>query len=98
MKKKTWKKLQKCSNDDKKTLTQKALKLCEEVGELAQVVLPFEGAHGTTHKPTSRDLILEEATDAVLVALSISLGAGFSPDEIEEMIALKIKKWEKVIK
>jgi hypothetical protein len=38
------------SLNDKKTLTQKALKTSEEVGELAKAVLPFEGAAGTLHR------------------------------------------------
>ena len=98
MKKDTWDTLCQCTQKDQKTLTQKALKLCEEVGELAQVVLPFEGAHGPTHKPTSKELILEESTDVVLVALSIALTAGFSRDQIEEMMTTKLKKWASIIK
>jgi NTP pyrophosphatase (non-canonical NTP hydrolase) len=35
---------------DKKTLSQKALKTCEEVGELAKAILPFDSAHGTNHQ------------------------------------------------
>ena len=31
---------------DKKTLSQKGLKLVEEVGELARVILPYDSAHG----------------------------------------------------
>lgn len=32
------------SKQDRKTLSQKALKLFEEGGELARVILPFDGA------------------------------------------------------
>lgn len=38
--------IKKLSLSDKKTLSQKALKTCEEVGELAKAVLPFDSAHG----------------------------------------------------
>ena len=36
------------SINDKKTLTEKVAKLFEEGGELAKVVLPFEGAYALT--------------------------------------------------
>ena len=39
--------IQKLSIRDKKTLSQKALKVTEECGELARVVLPFDNAAGT---------------------------------------------------
>ena len=35
------------SEKDKKTLSQKCLKLVEEVGELARIILPYDSAHGT---------------------------------------------------
>lgn len=35
---------------DKKTLSQKCLKLTEEVGELAKAILPYDSAHGTNHR------------------------------------------------
>lgn len=45
---------------DKKTLSQKGLKLAEEVGELAKAILPYDSAHGTNHRFIDKEKILEE--------------------------------------
>lgn len=81
------------SKQDRKTLSQKALKTCEEVGELAKVVLPFDNAFATTHRFTERERILEEAVDTVLCALSVAYDLDFTNDEIEEMVERKSEKW-----
>jgi hypothetical protein len=78
---------------DTKSLSQKALKCCEEVGELASVVLPFENAHATTHRFVDRSAILEEVADTVLSALSVAYDLGFDDEEVNEMIDRKILKW-----
>jgi NTP pyrophosphatase (non-canonical NTP hydrolase) len=81
------------SKQDSKTLSQKALKTAEEVGELAKVVLPFDGAFATNHRFVERERILEEAVDTTLCALSVAYSLDFSDEEIEDMIALKAEKW-----
>ena len=48
---------------DKKTLSQKGLKLAEEVGELARAILPYDSAPGTNHRFSDREQILEEMND-----------------------------------
>lgn len=78
---------------DKKTLTQKALKLSEECGELAKAVLPYENAYATTHRFIKKEKILEEAIDSMLVAQSIAYSLDYSDDEIEEMFKRKALKW-----
>ncbi len=78
---------------DKKTLSQKALKACEEVGELAKVVLPFENAHATNHRFVDRQSILEEVADTYLVVQSIAYELGFSDEDLEEMVKHKSKIW-----
>jgi NTP pyrophosphatase (non-canonical NTP hydrolase) len=78
---------------DKKNLSQKALKVCEEAGELAKVILPFDNAHGTTHRFVDRQRILEEVADIYLTSISVAYDLGFSDDEIEEMIYRKSLKW-----
>ena len=55
---------------DKKTLSQKGLKLVEEVGELARVILPYDSAHGTNHRFIDREAILEEVVDVYLTNIS----------------------------
>jgi NTP pyrophosphatase (non-canonical NTP hydrolase) len=81
------------SKQDRKSLSQKALKTCEEVGELAKVVLPFDNAYATTHRFTERESILEEAVDTVLCALSVAYDLDFTDEEIEEMMLRKAEKW-----
>lgn len=78
---------------DKKTLSQKALKLSEEVGELARVILPFDSAPGTSHRFVDRESILEEVVDVYLSSMSIAYSLDFTDDEIEEMIIRKSEKW-----
>lgn len=78
---------------DKKTLSQKALKLTEEVGELAKVILPFENAFATTHRFVDRSKILEELADCQLVLSSILYDLDFSNEEFEQMVGHKMKYW-----
>lgn len=81
------------TKNDKKTLSQKALKLTEEVGELAKVILPFENAFATTHRFVDRSRILEELADCYLVTLSLLYDLDFSDDEFEQMVGHKMKYW-----
>lgn len=81
---------------DKKTLTQKALKCAEETGELARKVLPYEDAHGTTHRFIVKSSILEEVADVALTAMSIGYELGYTHDEIDEMIHRKALNWQEV--
>lgn len=81
------------SRRDTKTLSQKALKMAEECGELAKYALPYDGAFATNHRFTTRQRILEESVDCMLVALSIAYDLNFSDDEIESMMFAKSSKW-----
>jgi NTP pyrophosphatase (non-canonical NTP hydrolase) len=78
---------------DKKTLSQKTLKLVEEVGELSRVILPYDSAHGTNHRFTDRDAILEELVDVYLTNISISHSLGFIDEEFNDMLVKKSEKW-----
>jgi len=81
------------SKADKKTLAQKTLKLTEEVGELAKVILPYENAYATTHRFVDRIRILEELADCYLVLTSIAHDMDFSDEEFEQMVSHKMKTW-----
>lgn len=81
------------SFNDKKSLSQKCLKLVEEVGELAKVVLPFDSAHGTSHRFVDKEKILEEIADVHLTNFSIAYSLGFSDEDINNMILKKSIKW-----
>jgi len=93
MKQKTFDDIRTLTKSDFKSLTQKALKSCEEVGELAKVVLPFENAYATTHRFVDKDKILEEVCDVVLTTLSVAYELEFNDDDIDAMLNRKIKKW-----
>lgn len=81
---------------DKKNLQGKFTKLIEETGELARVILPFESAHGTNHRFTDREDILEELVDIHLCNVSILHSLGFTEEEFEEMLTVKSKKWSQL--
>jgi NTP pyrophosphatase (non-canonical NTP hydrolase) len=81
---------------DKKTLSQKGLKLVEEVGELARVILPYDSAHGTNHRFTDREAILEEVVDVYLTNISIAHSLGFTDEEFNDMLIKKSEKWSQL--
>jgi NTP pyrophosphatase (non-canonical NTP hydrolase) len=84
------------SDNDKKTFSQKVLKLFEEGGELAKKALPYDDAHGTRHRYTSREAILEEVADVILVALSIGYDLDMDDDDLDDIIMHKAKYWNKL--
>lgn len=81
------------SKQDRKTLSQKTLKVGEEFGELARATLPFDNAYATTHRFVEREKILEEAVDTVLCALSVAYDLDFTDDEVDNMLSRKAEKW-----
>ena len=88
--------IQTLSVRDKKTLAQKGLKLTEEVGELAKVILPYDSAYGTNHRFAEPEDILEECSDSILCALSIAYHLGYTHEDIEAMTVRKAEKWAKL--
>lgn len=88
--------IQELSKRDKKTLSQKALKVCEESGELAKAILPYDSAYATRHRFVDKQKILEEVCDTILSSISIAYDLGFSHEDIEEMIDMKSEKWQKL--
>jgi len=81
------------SRNDKKSLTQKNLKLVEEVGELAKKVLPFEGAHGTNHRVVDKLSILKECADVFLVVSSMIYDLDYTFEEFKDVIFEKSQVW-----
>lgn len=81
---------------DTKTLSQKALKAAEEVGELARVVLPLDNAYATTHRFVQHERVLEECADVILTALSVAYDMGFSDEELHHMLFRKSLKWSEL--
>lgn len=78
---------------DSKSLTGKALKTAEEVGELAKVALPYDSAAGTRHRFVQKEKILEECVDTTLCALSIVFSLGYTLSDFIEMMERKAVKW-----
>lgn len=81
---------------DKKTLSQKTLKLVEEIGELSRIILPFDSAHGTNHRFIDKESILEEIVDVYLSNISIAYSLGFTEEEFNDMLFKKSQKWSKL--
>lgn len=86
--------IRKLSAGDAKSLSQKALKTAEEVGELAKKVLPYDGAASTTHRFIEKEGILEETVDTILCALSIAYDLGFTDEQIADKMMDKAQYWE----
>ena len=84
------------TKNDKKNLTQKALKLTEETGEVAKNVLPYELASGTLHRVVHKDQIFENAIDSMLVSLSIAYSLGYTDNDIEDMMDKKSLYWSQL--
>lgn len=82
---------------DTKTLTQRALKLAEETGELAKVALPFENAPATLHRIVTKHKIAEEAVDNILVSLSILHQLEYEDEDIESLMREKSLKWDNIL-
>ncbi len=81
---------------DTKNLSQKGLKLVEEVGELARAILPYDSAPGTNHRFVDRENILEEVVDVYLTNISILHSLGFTDEEFNEMLIRKSEKWGRI--
>jgi len=81
------------SLNDKKSLSKKALKTTEEVGELAKAVLPYENAAGTLHRFVGKKAILDSSADIILCALSIAYDLGYNDQDIIDMMNEKAIKW-----
>lgn len=82
------------SQDDKKSIIEKCLKTTEEVGELARKVLPYGSAHGTNHRFTDPNSIVEEIADVILTVLSIGYDVGMTEETLESVVLQKAQCWQ----
>lgn len=86
---------------DPKSLQERALKLSEEAGELAQAVLSVTKAPGSAYKKHSLADVREEAVDAAIVSLSLLAHASASREEFEaeldRLMMLKCAKWSEKV-
>ena len=83
------------SQYDKKSLSQKALKLAEECGELAQAVLSYCEAPGCGYKAKTKEDVVEEAWDCIITAGSIiyQVENGNVSHRSMDVLKEKIAKW-----
>ena len=86
---------------DPKPLQERALKLSEEAGELAQAVLSVTKAPGSAYKNHSIADVREEAVDAAIVALSLLAHTSESREEFEielkRLMSEKCAKWSEKV-
>lgn len=91
---KVFQKIEELTLRDPKNLLERSLKTCEEAGELAAAVL--SESLGDYKKKTKHDILLE-AADVVMCGVSVILEAGFSLEHLDEALAYKSDKWEKIL-
>jgi len=82
---------------DTKTVGQRVMKLFEEGGELAKVVMPYENVSSTRHRFVEKQRILEEVIDTLLVSYSIAYHMDFTDEEVEDMFKQKLLKWNNIL-
>jgi hypothetical protein len=66
------------------------------MGELARIILPYDSAHGTNHRFTDREALLEEVVDIHLSNISIAYSLGFTDEEFNDMLIRKSQKWSQL--
>ncbi|QDJ96430.1 hypothetical protein Xoosp13_244 [Xanthomonas phage Xoo-sp13] len=81
---------------DSKSLSQQALKLFEEGGELAKVVLPYDNAEGSRHKFVDKEMLALAVADVILVAASIAMRCKISDEKLIKALTQKTYYWEKL--
>lgn len=86
--------IRKLTEKDLKSKEQRALKLSEEVGELAAAILSETNAPGCEYKTLDREDVLQEAADVMIMIHSIIVHYGFTKKEVSDKILEKCKKWE----
>lgn len=94
------KKLLRLSSADNGTLTERALKLCEEAGEVAEASLRLAGRKSNKGRKTEemRLHVVEEAIDAIIMGMDILNHMNFTnPRKIKRLINQKLQKWQRSV-
>ena len=86
--------LNRLSDADTKTLSQRLTKGIAEYGELSDALLSYEGAPGGLARYTSREQIIDEIADVALCLYSIARKIEATPEELVDMIIRKANKWQ----
>lgn len=88
--------IRRLSLNDAKSLSQQGLKLTEECGELAKVILPFDNADGTRHRFVDKQMLALAVADVILVATSIAMKCKISDENIVKALEEKTYYWNKL--
>lgn len=91
-------KFTKLCEGNNKSLVEMALKLSEEVGEVAQAVLSHQKSQGCSYKSKSREDIIEELADVIMVAESMLFDLEVDDSEFNGIFNQKLDKWEEKTK
>ena len=89
-------KVRKVSKLEKKTLSERTVKLMEEAGELAAEVLRYQNLKGAKGKKKAEilyDLHLE-AVDTLLMAMDILTYTGATTKRINKIANIQLAKWK----
>lgn len=94
----TFRKIFEASAFDKKSLEQKALKLAEETGEVAQAILSYCGAPACGYKNKTKEDAIEELIDCIITAGALIYQ--IENGEVDEkhfcnVVDAKLRKWIK---
>ena len=89
--------IQKLTLIDKKSLLERALKLSEEVGEVSEAVLSYSNSNGCGYKNKSKEDVIEECLDVIIVASSMiiqSCDNNINLEEVQAIYKKKLDKWK----
>ncbi|MDK2562436.1 MazG-like family protein [Romboutsia sedimentorum] len=89
--------IQKLTLIDKKSLLERALKLSEEVGEVSEAVLSYSNSSGCGYKNKSKEDVIEECLDVIIVASSMisqSCDNNINLEEVQAIYKKKLDKWK----
>ena len=86
--------LDRVSNIDWKTKIERALKLCEEAGEVAGAVLSSENVSAAGYKGLTEADVVEELVDVYICLRALLLKYDHSADMLDAIATRKLQKWE----
>lgn len=82
---------------ERKSLTEMGLKLSEETGEVSEAILSMTNACGCGYKGKTKEDVIEECCDVIIMATSIIGRLDGDIYDMEKMISNKIIKWKNKI-
>lgn len=88
--------IEELTRNDTKSLPEKTVKLLSEAGELASKVLTYESLSGAKHRFSTREGIIDEVADNILVAMSVGIDVGMTMDDLTQALQAKSNHWHKV--